>query len=226
MMTAKAVKVGKGYKGPIGMDGLIARWYARLTQKNMQDYINDAKRMTQYLASGDAVLEVAPGPGFLSIALARLGSYRITGLDISQTFVDIAGERAREAGVPVDFQHGNAADMPFEANSFNLIVCRAAYTNFAEPVAALNEMHRVLKPGGKAVIIDLRGDASQADIDREVDKMHLNAVNALMTRWTFKHSLLKRAYTADSFSQLIAQSNFEKHDIRTDAIGMEIILEK
>ena len=48
--------------------------------------------------------------------------------------------------------------------SFDLIICRAAFKNFSEPLQALHEMHRVLKPGGKALIMDLRRDASLEDI--------------------------------------------------------------
>src|SRR5262245_59822663 len=81
-MTAK---VSKGYKG-VGMDGLIATWYARNTEKNLKDYQRDAKRIAEKLSEGADVLEIAPGPGYLAIELAKLGNYKITGLDISQTF--------------------------------------------------------------------------------------------------------------------------------------------
>lgn len=227
-MVAKAststVKA-KGEKGLVGT-GMVARWYAGITAKSMKDFTNDAQRMTQYLSSGDSVLEVAPGPGYLAIALARMGNYRIVGMDISQAFVNIAREKAKEAGAQVEFRQGDVSQMPFPADTFNLIICRAAFKNFAAPVAALNEMHRVLKVGGKAVIIDLRHDASSAEINKAVDAMRLNPINTWMTKWTFKHMLLKRAYTAESFRQLIAQTNFKRYAIQPDAIGMEIRLDK
>ena len=47
---------------------------------------------------------------------------------------------------------------------FDLVVCRAAFKNFSEPLKALNETHRVPKPGGKAIIIDLRMDASWEEV--------------------------------------------------------------
>ena len=76
------------------------------------------------------------GPGFLAIELARLGSYRITGLDISKSFVRIATENAIKAGVEVTFREGNASSMPFESDSFDFVYCRAAFKNFSEPVQA------------------------------------------------------------------------------------------
>src|SRR5690348_7654540 len=90
----------------------------------------------------------------------------------------------RAASVPVDFRHGNAAHMPFPADSFDFIICQAAFKNFSEPVLALGEMHRVLKPNGKAFILDLRRDASREAIKAEVKNMALGWCNALMTRLT------------------------------------------
>ena len=98
------------------------------------------------------MLEVAPGPGYLAIEIARLGRFHVTGLDISRSFVEIASENARQAAVSVDFRHGDAASMPFDAQSFDLIVCQASFKNFAQPGSALDEMHRVLRRGGTAVI--------------------------------------------------------------------------
>jgi ubiquinone/menaquinone biosynthesis C-methylase UbiE len=215
----------KGEKGVLGT-GMVARWYAGITAKNMAEFANDAQRMTKYLSHGDAVLEVAPGPGYLAIALAKLGNYRVVGLDISQAFVNIARQKAGEAGVQVDFRQGDVSQMPFPADSFNLIICRAAFKNFAAPITALNEMYRVLKVGGKAVIMDLRKDASPAEINTAVDAMGLNAINRFITKWTFKHMLLKRAYTADAFRQMIARTAFTHCDIQPDAIGLEVRLEK
>ena len=124
-----------------------------------------------------AVLEVAPGPGFLAVEIARLGRFQVTGLDISHTRVEIAKENATAAGVAVDFRQGDANEMPFADRSFDLIVSQAAFKNFRRPVSALNELHRVLRTGGWAVIQDLRKEASRADIDREVDGQKVGAVN-------------------------------------------------
>ena len=107
----------------------------------------------------------------------------MTGLDISKTFVEIAQANARQANVSVDFRLGNASDMPFADETFNFIICTAAFKNFTQPVQAIAEMQRVLKPGGKALIVDLRRDASRADVDRMVREMDLNWLNALFTRW-------------------------------------------
>src|SRR6516225_12045181 len=149
----------KEYRG-LAMEGLIARWYARNTGRNIEEFKKAAQEIVRRVPSGSDVLEVAPGPGFLAIELAKFGPYRIVGMDISKSFVRIATENAAKAGVGVTFREGNASSMPFESNSFDFVYCRAAFKNFSEPVEAISEMYRVLKPGGEAVIDDLRRDAS------------------------------------------------------------------
>jgi ubiquinone/menaquinone biosynthesis C-methylase UbiE len=207
------------------MEGPMARWYARQrgSGDQLDEYRRQAVELTAGLASGSAVLEVAPGPGYLSIEIAQLGQFQVTGLDIGRTFVDIARESARQAGVSVDFRHGDASHMPFDAGSFDLIVCQAAFKNFARPVDALNEMHRVLRTGGTAVIQDMSNDASTADIAEEVKRMELSSASAFFTRSTLA-MLRRRAYTATAFRQLIARSAFRTGDVRTEGIGLEVRL--
>jgi len=215
----------KAFKG-MGMEGLTARWYASLTRKSLDEFKSLAERVAREIPADASVLEVAPGPGYFAVELAKLGSYRITGLDISRTLVEIARTSAAEAGVNVDFRQGDAAHMPFAAESFDFLLCRAAFKNFTEPLPALKEMHRVLKPGGRALIIDLRRDASMQSISKAVQSMHLGAVNALITRLTFRFMLLKRAYTKQEFQRLLAQTKFGAADIREDLIGLELALQR
>jgi ubiquinone/menaquinone biosynthesis C-methylase UbiE len=219
-----ARRAAKPYKG-MAMEGPIARWYTNIRGQDEEAGVV-VRQVSATLPPGSRVLEVAPGPGYLAIELARLGKYRVVGLDISKSFVQIACAKARQAGVSVDFQQGNASDMPFEAASFDLIICRAAFKNFTEPVRAIREMYRVLKPGGRALIMDLRRDASLDDINAHIRGMGLGRLNAFMTRWTFRRFLLKNAYTPEDMRSMAAQTDFARVDIRKDAIGMEVSLEK
>lgn len=221
-MTASTTK---GYIG-MGMEGPIATWYANTTKSQMPDFQRLAYLISETAPQGGKALEVAPGPGYLAIELARLGRQSVVGLDISASFVRIARQKAAAAGVHVDFQQGNASQMPFGGNSFDFIVCRAAFKNFADPIGALNEMYRVLKPGGQAIINDLRNDASETEVNRHVDSMGLSAVSSLFTKGAFKFMLLKRAYTTDAFQALVAQSRFGSADIQRDGIGMDVWLKK
>jgi ubiquinone/menaquinone biosynthesis C-methylase UbiE len=215
----------KPYRG-VGMEGFIARWYARNTGRHKESYRKSAEVVAGQLADGASVLEVAPGPGYLAIELARLGNYRVVGLDISRSFVEMARRNAQDAGVAVTFEQGNASSMPFGPDSFDFIVCRAAFKNFSEPVQALNEMHRVLRPGGKALIFDLRPDASPEAITAEVKNMGLGWFNSLLTKLTFKCMLLKTAYSREQFRQMASQTPFKSCEITEDGIGLAVTLTK
>lgn len=231
MMTVKditreqaAAKTVKPYKG-MAMEGLIAKWYSKIRTQD-EEMAHSLQQVQDVLPAGGAVLEIAPGPGYLAIEIAKLGGYRVTGLDISRTFVEIARAKAQEAGAAVDFQLGNASDMPFADNTFDLTICRAAFKNFTEPVQAIQEMYRVLKPGGKALIADLRRDASPAEIDAHIATMGLGPVNRLLTKWTFRTTLLKNAYTSEGIRRMVASTGFGVCEIEQDAISMEIWLTK
>ncbi len=173
------------------------------------------------------ILEVAPGPGFLSIEFARSGEYKVTALEISRTFIEIAQANAKGASVHVDFRHGNASDMPFAENAFDFIICVAAFKNFTEPVEAIREMYRVLKPGGKACVMDLRRDVPVESINRHIkNDLRISGFNAFFTRLVFKTTLLKNAYTKTEIETMVSQTSFTKLKIDEDALGMDIWLEK
>jgi ubiquinone/menaquinone biosynthesis C-methylase UbiE len=209
-----------------GMEGMVAKWYTNNTGQSLAEFVKLARRVAAQLPPGSTVLEVAPGPGYFCIELAKLGNYSITGLDISHTFVDIASKKASEAGVHVDFRQGNSSSMPIADNSFDFLVCRAAFKNFGQPVRALQEMCRVLKPGGSGLIIDLRKDASMESINHEVEGMGLGAINKVLTKLAFRTMLLKSAYTKPQFQHMLVQANFTTIDIREAGIGFEISMAK
>ncbi|MFZ0609377.1 MAG: methyltransferase domain-containing protein [Xanthobacteraceae bacterium] len=213
----------KPYKGG-GMEGFIATLYARQAEYDRDDLQATARRIAARLNAGSRVLEIAPGPGLLTIELARLTGGRVTGIDISHSFVQIAGDNARSAGVEVDFEHGDAADLPFPDDQFDTIVCRAAFKNFSRPLVALNEMHRVLKPGGTALIIDLRKDYSSRGVADYFKNRGF--VAAAIIKLTFRFMLKGRAYTKDSMAELVSQSQFGNGEFRLDPIGFELTLRK
>ncbi len=210
----------KAYIG-MGMEGSIARWYEKNTAKDMAEFCRLAGRIAGLLSAGSAVLEVAPGPGFLSVELAKHG-LAVTGLDISKTFVELARKNAEKSGVHVRFEQGNASQMPFADQSFDFLACRAAFKNFADPIGALKDMHRVLKPGGRGLIIDLRRDASLADVAKYVDGLDMSFPNRLFMKLTFRYMLLPRAWRADDFAKMLEQIPFRRTEIILNAIGMEI----
>jgi ubiquinone/menaquinone biosynthesis C-methylase UbiE len=213
----------KGHKG-VGMEGLIATWYAWQTAKDMDRFRSTAHRLASLIKRNACVLEIAPGPGYLAIELAKLTGCRMVGVDISQTFVHLARDNARQAGLDIAFEWGDAADLPFPTDGFDLIVCCAAFKNFFRPLAALDEMHRVLKPGGTAVIIDLRKDFLPREVNNYVRGEGM--INAAVIKLTFNTMLKKRAYTQEAIGRLVSQSQFRSGDMRLDSLSFELSLRK
>jgi ubiquinone/menaquinone biosynthesis C-methylase UbiE len=211
----------KPFKGA-GMEGWMARWYTRTRSNDMEDFRRQARSVAAHLRRGCDVLEVAPGPGFFAVELAKSGDFKITGLDISRTLVDIAAGNAREAGVKVDFRLGNASAMPFADASFDFIYCSAAFKNFTQPVKALDEMQRVLRPGGEAVIADLRKDASTDEINTYVSQSGRSGFDAWLTKMIFRFMLVKRAYTKEDFIRMAQESHFGSCRIEIGPIGFEV----
>ena len=203
-MTAATIK---GYRG-LGMEGAVARWYDKSTRKDMERFRALAARLRTVLPQGGDVLEVAPGPGYFAIEMAKGGAYRVTGLDVSRTMVELAHRNAAEAGVQADFRQGNASAMPFADESFDLLACSAAFKNFSQPHKALEEMYRVLRPGGTALVLDLRKDVPMSEIRKYFSSIGLSTINLWLTLAAFRFMLLKRAYTQEQLERMLADIPF------------------
>ena len=102
-------------------------------------------------ASGD-VLEVAVGTG-LNLPHYPAGT-TVTGLDLSPEMLEIARQRLGEIGRDVTLKEGDAHALPFADGSFDTVVCTYALCNIPDPNRALSEMKRVLRPGGKLILVD------------------------------------------------------------------------
>lgn len=102
-------------------------------------------------AGGDT-LEVAIGTG------RNLPFYpegvRLTGIELSPAMLAIARDRAARLGAKVDLKEGNAEALPFADNSFDSVVCALSLCTIPDHAKAISEMARVLKPGGKLLLLD------------------------------------------------------------------------
>jgi SAM-dependent methyltransferase len=103
----------------------------------------------------DTVLDVACGPGIVACAFARVVR-RVTGIDITPAMIDQARALARERGLDnIDWQVGDILPLPHADGSFSIVLSRFAFHHLLDPGAALAEMRRVARPGGRVAVIDV-----------------------------------------------------------------------
>jgi len=204
----------------MGMEGSTARWYDRTTRKALADFKALADRIAALLPPGAEILEIAPGPGFLSIELAKRG-FHVRGVDISKSFVVIARKNAAAECVNVPFEQGNASALSLGDASVDFVVCRAAFKNFAEPVKALAEMRRVLKPGGMALVIDMRRDISLAEVRQYVKAQDVSIINRWFMMFVFRHMLIKRAYTLEAMRKMALDAGWVAPRVELAPFGFE-----
>ncbi len=108
------------------------------------------------VAPGDSVLDVCCGTGDLSFELAERVSPggHVVGCDFSEPMLDLAREKAADRGVPVRFEWADALELPYDEGRFDAVTVGFGVRNFADRDRGLSEMARVLKPGGRLVILE------------------------------------------------------------------------
>ena len=115
---------------------------------------------SSYMNDGDDVLDIGCGTGYSLREYAKRHAIRGIGIDYAEQMVESATERAlQEPGLrgTVEYQHASVLELPFDDNSFDVITsgrCLMALLNWGDQQAALKELHRVLRPGGKLVLME------------------------------------------------------------------------
>ncbi len=99
------------------------------------------------------ILDVGCGTGVITLLLAKMGHY-VTGVDISERMLERARDKAKSIAVTVKFELGDAEDLPFKDEVFDVVINRHLLWTMLNPEKAVIEWRRVLKPGGKVIIID------------------------------------------------------------------------
>jgi ubiquinone/menaquinone biosynthesis C-methylase UbiE len=109
--------------------------------------------LVPWLKDGNEVLDVGCGTGKFSMKLYSYNSnIKIHGVDFSEVMIHKA--QAKLKGEPIEFQIGDVENLPYPANRFDIITCSNSFHHYPNQRGAILEMNRVLKPGGKVMIID------------------------------------------------------------------------
>ena len=110
----------------------------------------------------ERVLDLACGPGIVTAALAAAGT-AVVAFDLTDEMLAMARRRCADAGLGrVAFERGEAESLPFASGSFDGAVTRLSLHHFADPRAALAELRRTLRPGGRLVVGDIVASADPA----------------------------------------------------------------
>jgi ubiquinone/menaquinone biosynthesis C-methylase UbiE len=109
--------------------------------------------LTHVPATPAHVADLGCGTGSLSILLAEQG-YEVCGLDLADDMVVAAREKAQLHGVSVTFEQGDAACPPYRSGSFDVVLARHVLWAMPDPVDALERWTRLLRPGGRLILIE------------------------------------------------------------------------
>ena len=155
--------VVQGFMRSDAVSRVYERWwrpaFGRLAKGVLGPGMSDERRIARLLLGlrpGDGVLDVACGPGNFSREFARVvaATGLVVGIDASRPMLERAVHETRAARISnLAFVHGDAAALPFRDGSFDAVCCFAALNLFGEPYAALDQMTRVLTPGGRIAIL-------------------------------------------------------------------------
>jgi SAM-dependent methyltransferase len=168
---------------------------------------------------GEHVLDLACGSGIVARRVAALGgpSGKVTGLDLRQPMLDVASSQASPPdGAPITYLQGDATELPFGDEVFDLVICQQGLQFFPDRQRAVGHMHRVLRPGGRTTVACWLGLEHQGVFDAigEVEKRHFAALGIDDEDYDMPFSL----GDAGELGDLLAGTGFSDIEITEHAV--------
>lgn len=164
-------------------------------------------------------LEIGPGPGYLGLEwLKKTESTILMAVEISPEMTKIAERNAREYGLEgrVKYVKGDAHQIPFDDNTFDGVFTNGSLHEWSQPIRVFDEVYRVLKPGAKYFISDMR-----RDMNPFVKQFMKLMVKPKEIRPGFVSSI-NASYTTDEIRSVLDQSNLKESVVAKTFMGLEI----
>ena len=157
------------------------------------------------------VLDVGSGRGYISLLLAAESPQaNIVGIDFSSTQVRAAEGLRRQRRIDnCRFQRGNAVELPFPNGSFDAAVSVGSIKHWPDGVQGLKEIHRILKPGGRAVIAETDRDVSDEALWEFVRRFHIWFIWDPLLFWGLRHVVFGRSFTQEGLEEVVRAAGFE-----------------
>jgi ubiquinone/menaquinone biosynthesis C-methylase UbiE len=172
------------------------------------------------------VLDVGSGAGFLAVELAqRPGVETVAGVDLSSDMVEIARGLAEMRGANATFYQVDAASMPFDDAAFDLAVSTLSLHHWRHPMPVLQEVYRLLSPGGRLMVFDLRRDANPLVLG-------LAAVSARffmpgpIREMGEPLASFQSAYTPSELTLMAAQAGFQQPEVKSGIFWQVLVASK
>ena len=201
----------------------LTRSYDQMMRRMRDKGWLETKLLSKAGISSGLALEIGPGPGYLGLEwLKGAEGASLKGLEISQEMIALAERNAREYGLEdrVAYIKGDARQMPFEDGHFDAVFSNGSLHEWAEPEDILGEMARVLKPGGKFCLSDLRRDMSF------VVKGFMWLVTRPQEMRPGLISSIKAAYTEGEVISLLQRTELRGWRVEKNPLGLVIWGEK
>ena len=187
----------------------------------------DPSRLINAGISKGVVLQIGHGPGYTGLEwLKHTNQTSLKALDVSSEMIEIAKKNLKEyPGLEnrIEYVNCKAYNMVFEDESIDSVFCNGELHEWPDPIAVLNEINRVLKPGGKYFI---------TAHNRAVSSLSLRLEKTLIMRgmpeemWQEYMSVINASYTYNELEEILQKSNLKKWQLIKSKNVMRIIGEK
>lgn len=208
---------GIPWPGTIFYDAISA---TNIFQRN---YELVAEHILEYGSEG-SLLDIGTGPGWLLVKISqRSPRLRLTGLDYSPSMVARAEKNIAGIGLSgkIEVREGDASHMPFDSGTFDIVVSTGSIHHWKDPIAGLNDVYRVLKPGGYALIYDIISDTP-----RSVLKETARRFGRLRMVLLWLHAFEEPFYSYEDFGSLAESSLFKEGQTRFVGVLCCLMLRK